>query len=283
MEATARRRPGGRNEERVKKLQMSKFKRALVLNRDPLTFLPDLAFKLTLTPRFNIRARSIIRALNMLRYGIKKQRNRLGQIAEFGVARGEGFRHLMILTAHYCALHRMPLPHFFAFDTFSGLPETSDPSDVGTWAAGDYPGDKTALHSLLNEIGFSDDTFSLVEGLFSDTLQTVDASFGPDFVLIDCDYYTSTRDVFVALKDRLPTGAIVYFDDIGTNFFNPNLGEERLIHEINRGEFGKQYYLHQIAEKLYYWSNAEKLHPYNHANVPLDIPLKRTGALGNFH
>jgi Macrocin-O-methyltransferase (TylF) len=266
----------------VKKLQMSKFKRALVLNRDPLTFLPDIAFKLTLTPRFNFRARAIIRALNMLRHGVRKERNRLQQIAEFGVARGEGFRHLMILTAHYCALHRMPLPHFFAFDTFSGLPASSDPSDIGTWAAGDYPGDKPALHSLLNEIGFGDDAFTLTEGLFSETLPTMDASFGPDLVLIDCDYYTSTRDVFVALKDRLPTGAIIYFDDLGTNFYNPNLGEERLIHEINRGEFGKQYYLHPITDKLYYWSNAEKLNPY-HARKTLDIPLKRTGALGNFH
>jgi hypothetical protein len=267
----------------VKSLEMSKFKRALVLNRDPLTFLPDLVFKLARTPRFNFRARSIIRALNMLRFGIAKKRNRLNQIAEFGVARGEGFRHLMILTAHYCALHRMPLPHFFAFDTFSGLPPSSDPSDVGTWAAGDYPGDKTALHSLLNEIGFADNTFTLKEGLFSETLQKVDENFGPDLVLIDCDYYTSTRDVFAAIKDRLPTGAIVYFDDLGTNFYNPNLGEERLIHEINRGDFGKQYYLHPINnDKLFFWSNAEKLNPYQHT-ILLDIPLKRTGALGNFH
>jgi hypothetical protein len=262
-------------------MELKKFKRALILNRDPLTFLPDSIFRLTATPRFNRRARSIIRALNMLRFGISRKRNRLTQIAEFGVARGEGFRQLMILTAHYCAVYGMPLPQFFAFDTFVGMPPSADPSDVGTWVTGDYPGDEVALRTLLDEIGFAG-KFTLNKGLFSETLPNMGPTFAPDLVLIDCDYYTSTRDIFVALKDQLHTGTIVYFDDLGTNFYNPNLGEERLIHEVNRGDFGKQYYLHPINEVLYFWSNAEKLNPYS-SEKTLDIPLQRSGALSNFY
>ena len=263
------------------KLQMSKFKRAMVLNKDPLTFLPDLLFQITRTPRFGRRARSIMRALQMLRYGTMRGRNQITQIAEFGVARGEGFRQLVLITIHFCVYYKLPIPNFYAFDTFSGMPSTDHPADIGSWSEGDYLGDAQELENLMIKMGVNDHC-QLVKGLFSDTLPTMDADFKPDLVLIDCDYYTSTRTVFDHLKDRLPTGAIIYFDDLGTNFFNPNLGEERLIHEVNRGELGSNYYLHEINEFLYYWSNAAR--PVNHnPKKVLDIALCQKVKLTDFY
>lgn len=263
------------------KLQTAKFKRALFLNRDRFGTLPSAVFRLTGTPQFGRRAKNIIRALNMLRFGIERDRGRLAQIAEFGVAKGEGFRQLVLLTLHYCAAYKLPVPRFYGFDTFQGLPASDDPSDVGTWGAGDYPGDEAALAQLLQGTG-AGDKIQLVKGLFSQTLPTMGADFAPDFLLVDCDYYTSTRDIFEFLKDRLESGSIVYFDDLGTNFFNPRLGEERVIHEVNNGQFGPAYYLHPINEFLYYWSNAER--PMRRANGSvLDIPLKKTIALGDFY
>lgn len=261
------------------RIQTAKFKRALLLNRDRFGALPDAVFRLTRTPRFGRRARNIILALNLLRFAVERNRGRLGQIAEFGVAKGEGFRQLVVLTMHYCATYKLPIPRFYGFDTFEGLPASDDPSDVGTWSAGDYPGDEAALSQLLQGTGASD-RIQLMKGLFSQTLPTTSADFAPDFILVDCDYYTSTRDIFDFLKDRLESGTIVYFDDLGTNFFNPHLGEERVIHEVNNGHFGPGYYLHPINQFLYYWSNAER--PLRRASGSvLDIPLAQTIELGD--
>ena len=60
----------------------------------------------------------------------------------------------------------------------------------------------------------------------------------PILVWIDCDYYTSARVVLERLIPYLPSGCVIYFDEYEFNFGSRFTGEARLVHEINRGEFG---------------------------------------------
>ena len=60
----------------------------------------------------------------------------------------------------------------------------------------------------------------------------------PMLVWIDCDYYTSARVVLERLIPYLPSGCVIYFDEYEFNFGSRFTGESRLVHEINRGEFG---------------------------------------------
>ena len=256
-------------------------RRTLLLNNRFGDYVPRFVFRLTNTPRFGFRARNILYALKYLHSNMQRDRVHFSDVAEFGVAQGEGFRQLVILTLSFCALRGIPAPAFHAFDTFQGMPETKDPSDIGTWSKGDYPGDEVQLRTLLDENGVGS-SCHLHKGLFSETLPKLGRDFSPSFLLVDCDYYTSTKDIFENLKDSLASGSVVYFDDLGTNFFNKNMGEERFIHELNAGLFGEQYYLHNIFDKLYVWSNSKKPIVKSRADV-LHIHLKDDFVLGDFY
>jgi len=265
------------------KLELAKFKRALLLNHPklPARLIPPIISRLTNTPRWGGRARHIIQALDFIRVNVLRRRGRLAQIAEFGVAAGEGLRQLAILTLHYCTLHKIAVPTIYGFDSFEGMHRTDHPADIGTWSQGDYKGNYEALFSWLASTGL-DTHVKLEKGYFRDTARNMPPEFAPDFLLIDCDYYTSTRDVFDALKERLPSGAVVYFDDLGTNYWNRNLGEERLIHEVNTGELGPQYHLERLTEKLWVWSNSDK--PVRKSEErQLMIPLHMDTRLGDFY
>ncbi len=126
------------------------------------------------------------------------------------------------------------------------------------------------------------DRCELVKGYFREALARTPETFAPDFVLIDSDYYTSARDVFEILKDRLPTGTVIYFDDLGTNFYNRLMGEERLIDEVNKGLLGDPYHLHHLWDRCFVWSNATKPVPKSEQSK-LDIPLRRSTRLENFY
>lgn len=245
------------------------------LNHNPIIIdssLPKILKKFGFK-RFGGRARSIIFAFEYININTKKgYSNGLKNIAEFGVANGEGFRQLVLIAEWYCKLKNISLPNFYGFDTFNGMPDIEGEYDLGTWEKGDYPGDLDKLKKLFSNSRFEKNVF-FKKGLFKDTLNKV-KKFNPDFILVDCDYYSSTRDIFLLLKDKLNPGTVIYFDDLWTNFGNKNLGEERFIYELNDGRFGQQFYLAKLRERVYVWSNSDK--PINKVNSKiLDIPLKQ--------
>ncbi len=265
----------------MNQLELARFRRALLVNRLPGALGNRRVYRALRAPVLGGRAKNLIFALNYIRAGIAGGRTCLEQIAEFGVAAGEGFRQLNLLVRHYAALHTLAVPRMWAFDSFQGMPPTDDPADAGTWSTGDYPGDEANLRQFLKDAGWEAEC-TVVPGLFAESIPPLVGELSPDLLLVDCDYYTSTLQVFTALKDALPTGAVVYFDDLNTNFGNRNLGEERLIHEVNQGVLGKPYHLHHLWDRTYVWSNAERPVRKVSADV-LEIPLKPTARLGDLY
>ena len=61
----------------------------------------------------------------------------------------------------------------------------------------------------------------------------------PILIWIDCDYCSSTKQVFERLTPYIPTGCVVYFDDLHHNFGSGITGEMRAVWEINQGGLGR--------------------------------------------
>jgi hypothetical protein len=164
-------------------------------------------------------------------------------VLEFGTSAGYSFVKLLYAT-QYLGMTEAVTVH--GFDSFEGLPETTDPRDADfsvdgdRWVAGEYRADYQTLHDYCSR-RFRN--FQLHKGYFEDTLTPpLLASLMQDqpiLVWIDADYYTSARAVMERLLPVLPTGCVVYFDELNnTNFGSRLTGEALVVHEVNHGVFG---------------------------------------------
>ncbi|MEQ1407354.1 class I SAM-dependent methyltransferase [Neorhizobium sp. Rsf11] len=90
---------------------------------------------------------------------------------------------------------------FHGFDSFEGLP-----NEWTGWQ-----------HFDFNKSGKTPPVEANVElhvGWFNETLPTyVEGIEGTAFLHIDCDIYSSTRDIFQALKPKITSGTVILFDE----------------------------------------------------------------------
>lgn len=137
-------------------------------------------------------------ATKMLKYCVKNAPK--GAVLEFGVADGGSIAE--IASVYKGTVH--------GFDSFEGLPEDWSGH---TEAAGTFDRGGTLPKVPKN--------VELHKGWFSDTIPVWKQAH-PDpvgFLHMDCDIYSSTRDVLALMKDRLRPGTIIKFDE----YFNyPN-------------------------------------------------------------
>ena len=156
----------------------------------------------------------------ILEYCIK-QAPRTGLLLEFGVATGTSI-NILAAVAEGREVH--------GFDSFEGLPEN--------WSGHVEPQGSFSRQGKLPKVCSN---VRLYKGWFSETLKQFKAQHsGPvAFLHIDCDLYSSTREVLQALADRLVVGAIIEFDEY-FNYPNWQQHEFRAWQEFVR-EYGIQY------------------------------------------
>lgn len=116
-----------------------------------------------------------------------------GIALEFGVYRGRSLRH---------AARKERRRKFYGFDSFQGLPRDGRPDwqiDFATTVPPEVPAN-----------------CRLIPGWFADTIPAFlrEDDSGIAFVGIDCDVYSSAREVLFGLGDRLRPGTILYFDEL---------------------------------------------------------------------
>ena len=86
----------------------------------------------------------------------------------------------------------------------------------------------------------------------------------PILIWIDCDYYSSTKVVLERIIPYIPTGCVIYFDDIYFNFSSRFTGEMKAVWEINQGKFGEgielvlDHALSWDSNRVYRFINANK-------------------------
>jgi Macrocin-O-methyltransferase (TylF) len=162
-------------------------------------------------------------------------------ILEFGTAQGYAFAKLLYAT-RYLGVENRVFVH--GFDSFEGLPKATNAEDRGftgnDWMEGAYLASYETLKTYCEKQGHKN--FRLHKGYFENTLTDVLLSElreqQPILVWVDCDLYTSSRTVIERLMPVLPTGCVIYFDDIEFNYHSRFTGQARLVHEINLGKFG---------------------------------------------
>ncbi|MEM6374753.1 MAG: TylF/MycF/NovP-related O-methyltransferase [Pseudomonadota bacterium] len=191
-----------------------------IARRWPLRLLLD-ATDLELTER---QANQLTNKIHSWRQIIPPFLKRFGQASTsaqvycFGVAHGETVEGL----ASGYRDHDLPLPHFHLFDSFQGLPEEAEGVAIPVlWEKGAFAAPKTTLLGKLEALELPEDTWSIHEGWFSETLKSdlvADGTFKPAaYVDVDGDLYSSTFDCLDFLfKHRLiRPGTIIGYDDWG--------------------------------------------------------------------
>ena len=131
-----------------------------------------------------------------LGYGMELiDKNISRSVAEFGVWKGDTLRFIRdTLDSSW---------NVFGFDSFCGLPEDWEGTDIpkGSW---DMDGYGIGVFGTIEYIG-----------LFKDTIPKFLQDHPEPLALIhlDCNIYSSSRDVLFGLNDRLVKGTIIVYDD----------------------------------------------------------------------
>jgi O-methyltransferase len=153
-----------------------------------------------------------------------------GDYLEFGVYAGTSF----ILAASSAAKHGLGTMRYFAFDSFEGLPE----AEGGIFNRGDFCRSEQDFTRMITKAGVPLDKVVKVKGWYHQSLtKDIKEKYRLDraaIVHIDCDLYSSTRDVLSFLQDIVQIGTILIFDDWHV-FHNEkrsqDLGEEKAFRE----------------------------------------------------
>ena len=151
--------------------------------------LPKLARQRLYPPRWPFPMRQYA----VLDRALREARKRPGLALEFGVFRGWSLTR---------SARKQPWRRFYGFDSFEGLPQDGRPD----WQ----------IDFALPELPQVPPNCRLVPGWFRDTIPSFLAEHDEPvaFVNIDCDLYSSARDVLFGLGDRLQPGTVLYFDEL---------------------------------------------------------------------
>jgi hypothetical protein len=135
-----------------------------------------------------------------------------GDYAEFGCNGAMTFR-----MAYFAADILGYQTRLWGFDSFEGLPATADPRDKHPqWVAGTMATSVEEFRAICTSYGIPHGAYTVVPGYYDVTLPEDAGGERPDvvsFAYIDCDLYTSTRDVLRFLSTRIRHGTILAFDD----------------------------------------------------------------------
>jgi len=159
---------------------------------------------------------------------------------EFGVAAGGSMREFLRAVERYANKHRVPYTDFriFGFDSFAGLPpKQGTPDDRPDWRPGDMRHLEREVLEKIKAFDFPLSRVELIGGFFEQTLTPALrdrlAKTPPSIITLDCDYYSSTLTVLRWLEPFIPSGAVLYFDDIWAFHGSPEHGQLKAIAEIN--------------------------------------------------
>jgi len=153
-----------------------------------------------------------------------------GDYAEFGVYDGASF----IPAYHFSKLLKRKDMKFYAFDSFEGLPDPSSIDKEFSWAKGDFNCSLSKFKSILKKSNVDLNKVVFVKGFYNKTLNKSYGIKRLAFVHIDCDYYSSTKEVLNYIKPYLQEGTVLLFDDYYCFKGNAQYGEQRAFNEFRK-------------------------------------------------
>jgi len=130
-------------------------------------------------------------AFDVFRYALDQAPDG-GVVAEFGVSFGNSIRFIASLTDR----------RVYGFDSFEGLPEA--------WAK-----EPKGMYTTRGKVPEAPGNVEFRVGWFKDTLPSFAKQLAEPLVFanVDCDLYSSTREVLETLGHLFPAGAVICFDE----------------------------------------------------------------------
>lgn len=138
-----------------------------------------------------------------------------GDYHEYGCFSARTFR-IVLSEARRWELDAM---RFYAFDSFSGLPEPENKPVLESWSKGAMAMSKREFLSLIDEQGINMDKVEVVEGYYSDTLtpqrqqKLLETGRRIALLNIDCDLRESAESVLSFIPPLIQDGTLIYLDD----------------------------------------------------------------------
>lgn len=201
-----------------------------------------------------------------------------GDVAEFGCY--EGFSALLLsdLMVEFDAqsdFYTAILPRrIHVYDSFTGFPKSDNPvdsisyevADSGYWRESEDSPPPGTEELLRSEFGkrFGDDGWTVVRGMYCDSLVSDPLPGEVAIANLDCDLYSSSVDVLDHLLGRrlLPDGAVLLMDDYNCNRANPRFGMRRAMREcfartdgfydysefLRYGWHGRAFFVHRLGD-----------------------------------
>lgn len=164
-----------------------------------------------------------------------------GDYLEFGVEKGASFSaayYLARRTGIENPSYGLPTMHFYAFDSFKGLPEITetDEDEDHTFRREDFACSKHEFVERMRTDRVDLAKVTIVPGWYKDVLNDVtreELSLTLAAVIfIDCDLYTSTVCVLDFIAAYVQDGTVLIFDDWYSFRGNPNRGQQRAYREF---------------------------------------------------
>jgi hypothetical protein len=201
-----------------------------------------------------------------------------GAIVEFGVY--EGFSSLLLadLILEFNAqdkFYNVLFPrHLHVYDSFSGFPKSTNTvdaisyevADSGYWRENEDaspPGTEAMLRAEFAR-RFGPSGWSVVRGMFSESLISSPIREPVAIANLDCDLYASSVEVLDHLLQRqlLSDGAVLLLDDYNCNRANPRFGMRRAMREcfertsgfyeysefLRYGWHGRAFFVHRLGD-----------------------------------
>ena len=156
-----------------------------------------------------------------------------GDYVEFGCCGGMTFS----LAYKYSRMQKLNCK-LWAFDSFCGLPPPTLPEDEHPiWVQGTMAIEEEEFMKICRENGIPKSEFIIVPGFYEQTLAKPYAESLPQNIClayIDCDLYSSTKNVLDFLMPRLKHGMIIAFDDYYCWSANQISGERKACAQLFR-------------------------------------------------
>ena len=173
----------------------------------------------------------------------------IGDYYEFGLFRGYTF----LQAFNHCKSLGIETPGFYGFDSFEGLPPATgvDIAD-GRFFEGQFACSREEVEKNLADNGMDFSRAVLVKGYYEDSLTEAlreQHDFQPaSVVLLDCDYYSSTRTAMLWMQPYIKAGTVLLFDDwfSYSEGDDKELGQQKALDEFLQEN--PQYYVEPLWE-----------------------------------
>lgn len=159
-----------------------------------------------------------------------------GDYHEFGVFEGRSFIKNALAFRRLLGAEEYNNMRFWAYDSFEGLPETTDQYAPAHFSKGAYAAPKELFIENVRKAGIDPSKVEIVRGFYDQSLtdDVAKKAFGDRKIrmtYIDCDIYESCAPIFDFITNGLQVGSIIVIDDWVRHHTHPNHGMQRAFHE----------------------------------------------------